>query len=149
MNIKTKFTDFVNENYNSLSLSDIIERLNKYSIEYKNNGNIKFSNVCSTIIEYLENNDYKNALTLYRTSELLYDIGNTYDALKKLDIEDYISKNFDANWCLIPGEYIAYRAGSVENTKNGIFFSISEGGAEAYSDSERKVNKYKVKIRYN
>ncbi len=121
------------------TLQEIILKLKKYSIEYEQQGNIKFADASKSIIEYLENGDYRNAITLFRTSELLYDIGNTYDALKKLDAEDYVKKNFDVNWGLKNGEYIAYRSGVIENTKNGIFFSISKGGAEAYSNSERQA----------
>ena len=128
------------------TLDEIILKLKKYAIEYEDSGNIKFANASKAIVEYLKVGDYKNAITLFRTSELLYDLGNTYDALKKLDIEDYVSKNFDINWGLKAGEYIAWRSGNIENTKNGIFFSISQGGAEAYSNNERTAKKYTVKI---
>jgi predicted Zn-ribbon and HTH transcriptional regulator len=130
------------------TLENIISKLNSYSIEYKNEGNLKFFEATKGIINFIRQNKLKEAITLFRTSDLLYDIGNTYDALKKIDAENYVTENFDVNWGLKAGEYIAYRSGAIDNQKNGIFFSISKGGAEAYSDSSsnRETKAYKVKI---
>jgi hypothetical protein len=137
--VETKFN-------NQEKLKEVIEKLENYSVSYKQDNNVKFSKACLDIVDLIKQEKLDEAVELFRLSELMYDIGNTYDKLRQIKKDLYVEKNFGTEWGIKPGEYVAYRSGDVENTKNGIFFSIDKKGAEAYSNNIRSTHKYKIKI---
>jgi hypothetical protein len=79
--------------------------------------------------------------------DLKYDIGNTYELLRDLRTETIVQTKFGSNFGETTGTYEVWRAGDVDNRKNGIFFSIDESGASFYADKNRPVKKYIVNIK--
>jgi len=128
-------------------IKNILTRLYDYKLEYEEEGNKSFASAIKKIIKYIKNNDFDNAIQVFHKTGLKYDIGNTFTELDDIKNDYYIETKLNKDWCLSHGTYIAWRAGKVENTPNGIFFSIDKQGAESYSDKDRSVNKYEVTIK--
>ena len=129
-------------------ISDIIDRLDKYSKEYKEDGNAELERTSNKVKELLMEGKEKDALEVAMKSDLKYDISNTVKQIKDYVNKKYTEEKFDENWGKEPGIYTAYRAGSIENTGRGIFFSVDRKGAEQYSwGGKRPTKEYKVNIK--
>lgn len=100
------------------------------------------------VLDLLEENNIKEALNKFRESELCYEIGNTYMSLRDISDEIIIHQDHGLDWGKKAGQYEVWRAGEVGSQKNGIFFSINEQGAKAYTHEKgRELKKYTVEIK--
>jgi hypothetical protein len=127
---------------------EIVANLKKYRTEYASEGRDAFVEDIDLILKNIQSGDLQTAFNVFAKSDLKYDIGTTYTNLQRLKDDKYVESNFDKNWGSTSGTYIAWRAGTVSNTPNGIFFSIDKKGAEQYSNSgSREVKKYNVTVR--
>jgi hypothetical protein len=102
---------------------------------------------CDKIKELVINGDIDTAVDTFLSCDLKYDIGNVCKKLQTYKKNKYIEANFGLDWGTKPGIYTVYRAGSIVDPKRGIFFSMDEKGAEAYSRGEIKVDEYNIDIK--
>lgn len=130
------------------AVKDIVDQLDLYILEYKQEGNTELENDANTIRNLLFSGKENDALKVFQDGKLKYDIGVTYDKLKDYLDEKYIIENFGVDWGTKPGKYEVYRAGGIKGDRRGIFFSIDERGASAYSKGgEIETKKYKIGIK--
>lgn len=128
-------------------LDNIIFKLENYSKEFRQENHEQYSDELDTIVTNLKDRKFKEALQSIVDSDVRYEIPNTIGMLRKIIDQLNIETNYDKNWGLKPGIYNCFRAGKVENSANGIFFSITLEGAEAYSkSSSREVHQYSVTV---
>jgi len=145
MNIR----QIINEEINlQKTKNKLIDKLNKYSSEYKQERNTKFSKDAKTTAKLLKQNKIETAYIFLKQSKLSYDIVNTYHELQRLKDDYYIDTSLDPKTGMKSGKYKVWRAGDIKNKKNGIFFSIDKKGANAYSDNgTRPVNQYEITMK--
>lgn len=101
-----------------------------------------------SIIDKLKVGKISEAYKQWKDSNLSYELRTTHELIEKLDIDFNMDKEFGLDFATKPGTYDVWRSGEVGDQKNGIFFSISEDDAKAYSKGgERKTKKYKINIK--
>lgn len=101
-----------------------------------------------SIIDKLKAGKISEAYKQWKDSNLGYELRTTHELIKKLDIDFNMDKEFGLDFATKPGTYDVWRSGEVGDQKNGVFFSISEDDAKAYSEGgERKTKKYKINIK--
>jgi hypothetical protein len=125
----------------------IIDKLKKYSADYKSEGNDELSSEADEVALMLQQGDIQGARQKFISGDLAIDIPQTYEEVNQLSHEDYVIENIGEDFATNPGTFEVFRSGEPKSTPNGIFFSADEEGAKQYADKGKELKKYKITIK--
>jgi len=131
-------------------LLEFIEKLSSYVKDYEKEGKPEFASTLKEIIAAVRKSSWEVALKLFRQSTLKYDLAQSYIYIQEQRDIQHLENQGLSQWGMKPGEYIAYRAGSVAKNPRGLYFAASYEDAKAYSvigEGNRDVHKYLVDIK--
>lgn len=126
-----------------------IEKLENYIKEYTDERKLDLVEDLKQIIIFLKKDNWEDALKKIKKSELWYDLKNSAGYIEDKVDERKLERMGLAHWCEKPGEYIAYRVGSIDKNKRGIYFAATYAGSRAYKGLHKGfgVHKYLVSIK--
>lgn len=130
------------------SIPSFIEKLQGYIEDYKREGKPDNVKDLTTIIMLIKKNEWQKADDVFnKNRDLRSDTPNSSIFVEDMANEQYLEKQGLKHWCEKPGEYVAYRAGSVSKNPRGLYFAPDFKGASAYSHGDRDVHKYHIAIK--
>lgn len=133
-----------------IDVPHFIKKMERYIQEYTEEGKSEFVLTLKEILKAIDGNDWVSAFKLLQDNrDLRVDLQQTGLFLQNKANDQKLEQKGLSHWGETPGEYIAYRAGSIAKAPRGIFFAAFYEDAEQYAkigDEYRPVHKYLLKL---
>jgi SPP1 gp7 family putative phage head morphogenesis protein len=110
----------------------LADKLEGYVKDYTKDNKPEYAAQATATAQLLRAGEYQKAYEELWKGDLRYDIPNTATAVVKVKEDAYISSTFGEDWGMKAGTYSVWRSGDLDSVR-GVFFSIDEQGAKAYS----------------